>query len=83
MIGKVIGAVLGAQAAEHTNKLGGASGAAAGVLATMLLRRLSLPALATIAVGGYAFKKLSERGDRGATATPDQKPAKPATAAAI
>ena len=61
MIGKILGAVLGAQAAEHTSKVGGAGGAVLGVAAASVLRRMSLPAMLALGAGGYAYKKWSER----------------------
>lgn len=61
MIGKLIGAAAGAQAAKHTAKIGGAGGAMLGAVAIPLVRRMSLPALLAIGAGGYAFKKWSDR----------------------
>lgn len=61
MIGKIIGAFVGDKLAKQTGGLSGAQGAALGVVATAVLRRLSLPAMAAIAVGGYAAKKLSDK----------------------
>ena len=62
MIGKILGAVLGAQAAEHTSKVGGAGGAVLGVAAAVL-RRMSIPAMLALGAGGYAYKKWSEKRD--------------------
>lgn len=67
MIGKVIGAFVGDKLAKQTRGLNGASGAALGVIATTVLRRMSLPAMLAIAAGGFAAKKLSERGGPGRT----------------
>ena len=61
MIGKVLGAVVGAQAAQHTAKIGGAGGALLGAASVGLLRRMSIPALLAIGAGGYAYKKWSDR----------------------
>lgn len=61
MIGKIIGAFVGDRLAKQTGGLTGAQGAALGVVGTAILRRLSLPAMAAIAAGGYAAKKLSEK----------------------
>ena len=61
MIGKILGAVLGAQAAEHTSKVGGAGGAVLGVAAASVLRRMSLPAMLALGAGGSAYKNWSER----------------------
>lgn len=60
MIGKIIGAFVGDKLAKQTGGLSGAQGAALGVIGTAVIRRLSLPAMAALAVGGYAAKKLSE-----------------------
>ena len=61
MIGKILGAVLGAQAAEHTSKVGGAGGAVLGVAAAGVLRRMSIPAMLALGAGGYAYKKWSDK----------------------
>ena len=61
MIGKILGAVLGAQAAEHTSKVGGAGGAVLGVAAASVLRRMSIPAMLALGAGGYAYKKWSDK----------------------
>lgn len=61
MIGKVIGAIAGAKVADQTSKIGGATGAAIGVVAPMVLRRLSIPAMIALGVGGYALTKWSDR----------------------
>ncbi len=64
MIGKIIGAYAGDKLAKKTNNLGGASGAALGVVAAAALRRLSLPAMIALGAGGYVAKKLYERNER-------------------
>ena len=61
MIGKVIGGILGAKAAEQTSSIGGAGGALLGAATVAVVRRLSLPALIALGAGGYAYKKYSER----------------------
>lgn len=61
MLGKIIGAGLGAKAAEHTKAFGGPAGAVIGATAPFILRRLSIPAMLAIAAGGYAYKKYSEK----------------------
>ena len=68
MIGKIIGAFVGDKLAKQTSGVGGATGAALGVVATSLIARLSLPSMLAILAGGYAAKRLSERGD----ATPNR-----------
>ncbi|MBL8656123.1 MAG: hypothetical protein JNJ92_02040 [Altererythrobacter sp.] len=57
MIGKVVGAFLGGKAAERVSGIQGPTGAALGVLAPMIIRRLSWPAMIAIGVGGYLAKK--------------------------
>lgn len=61
MIGKIIAAVLGDKLASQTKGMSGASGAALGVVAATVLRRMSLPAMIALAAGGYAAKKYSEK----------------------
>ena len=61
MIGKIIGGIVGAQAAEHTSKVGGAGGAVLGAASVALLRRMSIPAMLAIGAGGYAFKKWNDK----------------------
>lgn len=61
MFGKIIGAGLGAKAAEHTSKIGGPLGAVLGATAPVILRRMSIPAMIALAAGGYAVKKLTDK----------------------
>lgn len=75
MIGKIIGAGIGAKAAQHTSKIGGPWGAAIGAAAPMVLRRLSIPAMIALAAGGYAVKKLTEKKDEPQNATSKKKTA--------
>nr|QMS48025.1 hypothetical protein WG33_0224 [uncultured bacterium] len=65
MIGKIIGAAVGAQAAQHSARVGGMGGAVLGATAASVLRRASIPALLAVAAGGYAFKKWSDRREAG------------------
>ena len=66
MIGKIIGAYAGDKLAKQTNALGigGAGGAALGVVAASVLRRMSLPAMLALGAGGYVAKKFYERNQR-------------------
>lgn len=64
MIGKVLGAFLGGKAAQHVRGIEGPTGAALGVLAPVILRRLSWPAMVALGVGGYLAKKVID-GDAG------------------
>ena len=57
MIGKVLGAFLGGKVAQHVRGIEGPTGAALGVLAPALIRRLSWPAMIALGVGGYLAKK--------------------------
>ncbi|QKG72033.1 hypothetical protein [Erythrobacter mangrovi] len=61
MFGKIIGAIAGSQLAKQTDQIGGASGAAIGVIAAGALRRLSLPAMIALGTGGYLAKKYVDR----------------------
>lgn len=62
MIGKVLGAFLGGKVAQHTRGIEGPTGAALGVLAPVILRRLSWPVIAALGVGGYLAKRMADRG---------------------
>jgi hypothetical protein len=61
MIGKVLGAFVGGKAAQHVRGIESPTGAALGVLAPMLLRRLGWPAMAALGIGGYLAKKALDR----------------------
>jgi hypothetical protein len=61
MIGKILGGIVGAQAAQHTSKVGGAGGALLGAASAGVLRRMSIPAMLAVGAGGYAVKKWSDR----------------------
>lgn len=78
MIGKIIGAFVGDKLAKQTSSIGGASGAALGVIAATAVRRLSLPAMIALGAGGYVVKKVMEKNEREKAA----QPAAPDTAAA-
>ena len=83
MIGKVIGAFVGDKIAKQTSGVGGATGAALGVVATTVLRRMSLPAMIAIGAGGYVAKKmLDKRADKTAHQTPPETSTAPATTSA-
>ena len=62
MLGKIIGAVAGAQASKYSRSVGGTGGALIGALAVPLLRRMSWPTIALLAAGGYVVNKLNEKG---------------------
>lgn len=61
MIGKVVGAFLGGKVAQHTRGIEGPTGAALGVLAPAILRRLSWPAMLALGVGGYLAKRAADK----------------------
>ena len=69
MIGKVIGAFIGDKIAKQTSSVGGASGAALGVIAATMLRRMSLPAMLALGAGGYLAKKMADKGTAGTGTT--------------
>jgi hypothetical protein len=63
MLGKILGAIAGKTAAEHTSALGGTGGAILGAAGATLLKRASLPTLLAVTVGGYALKKWKNKRD--------------------
>lgn len=86
MIGKIIGGIVGAKLAKsEPGGLKGPGGALVGMAVPMLLRRLSLPGMLALAVGGYAYKRYTEKNakpsKRARRASPRKRAAaKPATA---
>lgn len=70
MIGKVLGAFVGGKVAQHSRGIAGPTGAALGVLAPVLLRRLSWPAMVALGVGGYLARKAFDRPTDTASRTP-------------
>lgn len=74
MIGKVLGAFLGGKAAQHVRGIEGPTGAALGVLAPAIIRRLSWPVMIALGVGGYVAKKAL---DKETAKSPAPRPAKP------
>ena len=75
MIGKIIGAALGGKLAKETRGMDGTTGVVLGAIAPMVLRRLSLPGMIALGVGGYVAKKLFD--DKDAKTAPTT-PARPA-----
>ena len=61
MIGKIIGAIAGAQASKYSRNIGGTGGALLGVVAVPVIRRMKWSSLAALAAGGYLVKKLNDR----------------------
>ena len=83
MIGKVIGAFVGDRLAKQTGGIGGASGAALGVVATTVLRRMSLPTMLALGVGGYVAKRVLDKREEGSDrASPPKTSTAPTTKAA-
>ena len=75
MIGKLIGAFAGSKLADNTRaSIGGPTGAALGVAAATVAKRLSLPALVAITAGGYFAKKYFDQREDTASDTGTQKP---------
>ena len=61
MIGKIIGGLVGAQAAKHSRRIGGTGGAIVGALAVPVISRMRLRTLLLLGAGGYLAKKLIDR----------------------
>lgn len=76
MIGKMLGAFLGARAAKGTRGVDEPGGALLGVAAVSLARRFGIPGLIAAAAGGYAVKRYNEKRQ----AAPRKRPRRAATA---
>ena len=72
MIGKILGAFLGGKVAQQTRGIEGPTGAALGVLAPVVLRRLSFPAMLALGIGGYLAKRLARQADGKTHAAPEK-----------
>ena len=68
MIGKLIGAFAGAEAAKRTSKIGGTGGAILGAVAVPIISRMRIPALLALGAGGYIASKLADKGKKPAPA---------------
>ena len=68
MIGKLIGAGIGAKLGNESRKMGGTTGAVLGAVAVPLVRRLRLPTLLALAGGGYLVKRLADKSKEDAAA---------------
>lgn len=77
MIGKIAGAFLGGKIAQHTRGIEGPTGAALGVLAPAILRRLSWPAMIALGVGGYLAKRAMDKSTAAQPVSPKPKPSRP------
>ena len=62
MIGRIIGAGVGAALSKQTRSIGGPAGAILGTVAVPIISRLSLPAMLVIGAGGYFVKKFADKG---------------------
>jgi len=65
MIGKLIGALIGAQATKRMGTANEPGGALFGAAAVAVARRFGLPGMIAAAIGGYALKRYSERQNPG------------------
>ena len=74
MIGKLIGAIAGAKAADHVRGVSGTGGALLGAAAPMVIRRLGPVGLIAALAGGYAFKRHKEKEAKRRSAPPKVKP---------
>lgn len=61
MIGKIIGAIVGARAAKRPGGVSETGGAVLGAGTAALLRRMSPLGLVALAAGGYALKRYNDR----------------------
>jgi hypothetical protein len=75
MIGKIIGAIVGAKAAKsEPGGLGGTGGALIGAAVPMILRRFGPLGLVAAAAGGYAFKRYKDKQDKRPRRRPKVRP---------
>jgi len=61
MIGKILGAAIGAKAADHVRGVNEPGGALLGVAAAGLARRFGLMGILAAAAGGYAINRYNEK----------------------
>jgi len=61
MIGKIIGALAGAEAAKHARGVSGPTGAVLGAIAVPVARRMGPMGLVAALAGGYALKRYTEK----------------------
>lgn len=75
MLGKILGGVVGAKAADHVTGIGGTGGALLGVGTAALVKRLGPVGLIAALAGGYAFKRYQDKqAKRRTRARPKVKP---------
>ena len=70
MIGKAFGAIAGAKVARRSGQLGSTRGALLGLATSLIVRKLSIPAMLAIAAGGYMAKVTSDRHSRRSSTQP-------------
>ena len=75
MLGKILGGIVGAKAADHVRGINEPGGALLGIGAAALARRLGPVGLIAAVAGGYAFKRYKDKQSR----RPARKP-RPASA---
>ena len=63
MLGKIVGAVVGGSIAKNTKGMAGPTGALVGAAVPFVLRRMSIPAMIALGVGGYVAKKYFDKKD--------------------
>lgn len=61
MIGKIIGAAIGASITKRNPAAGGVTGAVLASAVPFVLSRVSLPAMVALGVGGYVAKRYLDR----------------------
>jgi hypothetical protein len=61
MLGKLIGAIAGRRVSRHISGINGPGGAALGVAAAALMRRMGPMGMVAAAVGGWALKRHFEK----------------------
>lgn len=61
MLGKIFAGIAGKQVADRVSGVNGATGAAIGVVAASVLRRLGPAGIIAALAGGYLLKKRSEK----------------------
>jgi len=67
MIRKLIGAAIGARVAKRHPAAGGATGVVIASAVPFVLKRLSLPGMIALGVGGYVAKRVIDKAGRGQT----------------
>jgi hypothetical protein len=74
MLGKIIGGIAGAKAADHLSGVNQPGGALLGIGAMALARRLGPVGLIAALAGGYAFKRYQDKRGKRTRARPKVRP---------